>query len=82
MAAPGGRAARQAIETKQRWRIVMNNRFYRRRTVCNMLTLSESTLRRREKDDPRIPRAYRISKGRVVYDADEVDAYMHSLLNP
>lgn len=58
-------------------------RFYRRRIVCRMLTLSESTLKRREKDDPHIPKAHRISKKRlVIYDADEVDAYMNSLLSP
>lgn len=56
-------------------------RFYRRRTVCHMLNLSESTLKRREKDDPRIPKAHRISKRLVVYDADEVDAYMDFLLS-
>jgi len=57
-------------------------RFYRRCTVCHMLNWSESTLKRREKDDPRIPKAHRISKRIVVYDADKVDAYMTDLLSP
>jgi predicted DNA-binding transcriptional regulator AlpA len=57
-------------------------RFYRPHIFYQMTTLSESTVKRREKDDPDFPRRHRISRRRVVYNADEVDDWMHRHLNP
>ncbi|AGA07331.1 AlpA family phage regulatory protein [Sinorhizobium meliloti] len=52
------------------------SRFYKRSQVCKITTLSESTIKRREKDDPDFFKRHQISLGRVVYDADEVDDWM------
>jgi len=50
-------------------------RLYRRRTVCELTTLSESTLRRKEQSDPDAPQPIWISKGRIAYIADQVHIY-------
>ncbi|ANL41423.1 helix-turn-helix transcriptional regulator [Rhizobium phaseoli] len=59
------------------------SRFYRLNEACQRTTLSESTIKRREKDDPDFFKRHRISRRRIVYDADQVDGWMaRQLLNP
>ncbi|MGG7519078.1 helix-turn-helix transcriptional regulator [Allorhizobium undicola] len=51
-------------------------RFLRLHEVAKLTTLSESTIKRREKDDPDFIRRLKISPRRIVFDADEVDGWM------
>ncbi len=59
------------------------SRFYRLHEVATITTLSESTIVRREKDTPDFFKRCKISRRRIIFNADEVDRWMErQLLNP
>jgi predicted DNA-binding transcriptional regulator AlpA len=54
-------------------------RYISYREFCERHDLSLSTLKRREKEDPRFPRKVRLSSKRVGFREEEVDAYLAAL---
>jgi predicted DNA-binding transcriptional regulator AlpA len=57
-------------------------RYISYREFCERHDLSLSTLKRREKEDPRFPKKVRLSAQRVGFREDDVEVYLSALAEP